>query len=418
MTSTPKTRPSHKAGFIASKTIFTASQGVILIAIARFEGAAEVGLYALAVAITSPIFLLTNLRVQDVLATDSVADAQWRTYLRVTAVVNAIGLLLSLLLAVVWPTTGVLAVVIPLALAKWVEALSFACHGYAQSQGRIDRVAGATVVRGLLAAAACVVGLAVADLPTALWMMLGVWLVQFLVYDARFVPWRAGRGDQVLALPVFWRLLPLGVAAALLSLNQHAIRLIVDGRVGIVALGVFATVAYTVRLGAVLARAASQASAAELRSAQLSGSDREVWEAVKRPTLFVGVVGLLLGGLIVLVGPSIFPLAFGSQVSPERPLLALVMTAGLFVYTNTTLTMAVVAKGQHAKQMWIVGCTLVVSLVLAVILTGPWGLLGAAAAWIAGESLRTLGLVALLRPRASTSDALVQSPPPSRRESP
>lgn len=416
MTLSPRTRRKHKAGFIASKTFFTASQGVVLIAIARFEGAAEVGLYALAVAITSPIFLLTNLRVQDVLATDAVADTQWRTYLRVTAAVNAVGLVLSLLVALFWPTTDVLAVVIPLALAKWVEAVSFACHGYAQSQGRIDRVAGATAVRGLLAAATCVLGLAIADLPTALWLMLGVWLAQLLVYDLRFLPWRSARKTGVPSLPIFARLLPLGIAAALLSLNQHAIRLVVDGRVGIVALGVFATVAYTVRLGAVIARAASQASSAELRSAQVSGSEREVWEAIKRPTLVVGTVGLVLGAVMVLVGPTLFPLAFGPQVSPERPLLALVMTAGLFVYTNTTLTMAVVAKGQHAQQMLIVGSTLVVSLLLAIVLTGPWGLLGASAAWIVGESLRTLGLILILRPRTSASATL--QGPSAQREGP
>ena len=53
------------------KLIYTASRGILLIIIAKLGTSVMVGQYALAVAITSPAFLLADLNLRAVFATDT-----------------------------------------------------------------------------------------------------------------------------------------------------------------------------------------------------------------------------------------------------------------------------------------------------------------------------------------------------------
>src|SRR5699024_9003467 len=71
---------SGTSTLLAGKVAMTLAHGLVLIVLGRAEGAAGVGLYTLALAIVSPIFLFGHLRLQDRVATDPLGAQRWRAY--------------------------------------------------------------------------------------------------------------------------------------------------------------------------------------------------------------------------------------------------------------------------------------------------------------------------------------------------
>ncbi len=390
------------SSMIASKLVYAAAQGVQLVIIARFGGSVDVGLYALALAIVSPIFLLTNLRLQDILATQESAGREWRNHLLLTCWTNGAGVLCVVALALAWGRPELLAVMVPLALAKLMEALMRTAYGYAQGQGRRKDLVLSTLARAATSTAALALGYAVSGLVTGLWLVAAAWAVQCLAYERRFLPWGGELESNTVLAPevhaslgrLFVTLVPLGASAMFLSLNQSLIRLVVEGQVGLEELGVFASVAYLVRIGAVAARGVAEVTVGRLRR---SRGERYLWDAVRLPTALVGLAGAVGGALVVLAGPAVFPVIFGPDFVPTTWLLIGVMSAGIFIYMSTALSLGVVATGGHRRQLIIVAGTTALTLALAFALVGPLGMAGAAAAWAVGEALRAALLAVQVR---------------------
>lgn len=379
---------------VGSKIAYALAQGIQLIIIARFGGSAEVGLYALALAIASPVFLLTDLRIQDVLATQHTAATHWRTYMRLTVWTNTAGLLLTFALSIAWGKSQLMAIVIPLALAKFVDSLMRTAYGYAQGRGRRRQLVISTLARAVTNTVALALGYAMAGLVAGLWLVVLVWSLQYLAYERRFLPWvaeatKGGDASEQQAHPTLRHLLitllPLGLAAMALSMNQSLVRLVVEEQVGLEALGTFAAVGYLVRIGAVSARGMAEVTVGRLRRVR-GGED--LWNAVRGPTALVGLIGLVGGVAVVAVGPYAFPIVFGPEFTPTYGLLIGVMSAGVFLSMSTALTIGLVASGGYSRQLLTVGSTTILTLVLALGLAGPYGITGVAVAWAVGEAAR------------------------------
>jgi O-antigen/teichoic acid export membrane protein len=187
-------------------------------------------------------------------------------------------------------------------------------------------------------------------------------------------------------------LAPLGLATLLVSLNQSVLRLIIESRVGLRELGVFACVGYVVRLGSVATNVINQFQSPRLR-AHVEARDG----AGLRNVSWRGAITALAFGVVLLVvttatGQVVFPAVFGSEIQPSMALLTGVTLAGCWLFAGMPLTMSLIALKGHKHQLGVLMATLGVTIIAGTVLTRRYGIEGAAAAWLIGESARTLGL--------------------------
>ncbi len=368
----------------------TIAQGLLLLVIARSEGAYAVGMYTLALALTSPLFLFSHMRAQDVVATSPDPGHAWAAAIRLVLVAGAVAVIAAAAIGWLWPSTQVLSYVLPLAVAKLIDSLTWTCHGYRNAFGLVAQTAASNAVRALLSVVAVAIGTWYSGVTVGLWLMCICSLAQLLLWDVRSMP-RGLKGP--LALQSLGGSLSLGVVALLLGLHQPLLRGLLDLWVGTAELGVFATVAYVVRTGSVIAQATAQASAHDLRSA-LEHSP----PAGARLALRCGRNGVALGLLMLAIGlpigPSLLALVFGPEFRPSYELMALVLLAGVSLFGSTAMSTATVATSSRADYLRAVVLS-VVSTGLSAVLLIPWlGLAGAGLAWWLGESVKLTVMVA------------------------
>lgn len=187
----PAVAPSLRANFawtLAGNVIYAACQWGVLVALARLGDAAMVGEFALALALTAPVFMFANLNIRGVQATDARGEYRFGDYLglRLVTTVLALAVVAGVVLA-----TGyggrVAAVILLVGLAKAFEAMSDVFHGLLQRHERMDAIAWSMIARGLLSVAA--LALAVWLTGELLWgaaALAGTWALVLVGYDLRW----------------------------------------------------------------------------------------------------------------------------------------------------------------------------------------------------------------------------------------
>src|SRR5258708_3150671 len=100
-TPTPMAVPSLSRGFawtLAGNLVYSASQGGVVVLLAKLGNATMVGQFALAVAITSPIMLFAGCALRTVQATDTGGDFSFADYLgfRLLSVAAALAVIVIL----------------------------------------------------------------------------------------------------------------------------------------------------------------------------------------------------------------------------------------------------------------------------------------------------------------------------------
>lgn len=385
--------------YILSKLGFTASQGLILVILARFGGIEQVGFYAFGLAIVSPVFLLCNLRVQDVVATGRCDFRQWKDTTFIATTSSLVGIGASVGIAMTTGHHEAVPIIAPLSCIKFVESLCQLSEGFAQARGDLGSAAIATAARSVHQPVTILLVMQKYEVGTALWVAATVLLVQYLAYDLRLLPLglqaHMAAPSGLAALVV--SLAPLGLSAMLLSLNQNLLRVIVQAELSAEALGLFATVAYTVRVGAVAARALAQSATPSIRLAVERSDLTTVRRIVQAVAVRVAGFGLVVSLPLVIFNSEVFTFVFGPAFDPGVSLTAGVLLAGLFVYVNTALTFGSVATGKHGEQLAVMVVGLLVSVGAAVWWVDSWGVVGVAYAWSLGEFVRMLLLSAALR---------------------
>jgi len=390
--------------FLSSQIAFAVLQGLVLVAVARLGGAEDVGLYSLALALTSPVFLLAHARLQDVAASDAEVKTHMTTYLLHVLAAGGLAIIACLGLSAWWGGFQLAGTVAFLSVAKFAELLSLLSYGNLQGSGRVVEISNSMLARGSLALIGVVLGYELGGLTTAIAGMAVAWVGWACASDLRHlglrIEGRAPRLGHGVDFRLMAALLPLGLGAMFLSLNQTSVRLILESEVGVVELGVFAAAAYSVRLGVVISRGVMQLSAPALRAAAGKGDSALIWRVCWQSSVWVGLFAFGYGTVVAALGPSLFPLLFGPSFMIERALLLVIGGAGLFLYLGTTLSRGIIASGRHRLHLLFVVASVTVTTSAALALTHSYGMTGAALGWMFGEATRATLIAADLARRA------------------
>jgi O-antigen/teichoic acid export membrane protein len=393
-----KSMRSNFAWTFAGNVVYAAGQWAILSLFAKLGSSEMLGEYALALAVTAPVIMLTHLNLRAVLATDAEAKYPIGDYVALRLAVSAVGILAIAALAFAgWRSRAFAVAVVAAGVAQSSENVSDIYYGALQRRERMDRVAWSMMARAVLSVAALGVALFITrSLLTAVTALALARLAVLLAYDRP-----AGKADEPrkscgwrARLAILRTALPLGLVLMLVSLNSNLPRYAIERRLGTRELGAFAAVASFMTAGNTVINALGQAA-----TARMARFFRERdWSSLRRlvARLFGIALALGLAGVAgaVLLGKAVLRLVYRPEYESYGGLLVAVMLAAMVVYLAAMLGFVITSARAFDAQLPLFCAVALACAAAAWTLVPRFGLYGApialaiaAAVQIAGELL-------------------------------
>jgi O-antigen/teichoic acid export membrane protein len=401
-------------------TVYAGCQWGVLVILAKVGSPEMVGRFALALAVTAPIFMLTNLQLSAVQVTDAKGEYSFGDYLGLRLVMTALALLLIVgVTLVVGYRWEVVLITLIIGLGKAFHALSDTFYALLQKNERMDRIAHAMMFHGLVALAA--LGLGVYLTGSVLWGAVGWAVGAALTLAVCNVPngarmlrsQDASRGDagpgRVRALELVsprwdvralsklaWVALPLGFVMMLVSLNANIPRYFIERYMGERELGIFAAIAYLMVAGKMVASALAQSASPRLAKHYAAGARRE-YASLLAKMIGLALLGSSLGVLVVLVaGREILALLYTREYAQHSDLFLLLTIATGIGFMSSFLGHGMTAARRFAVQAPLFLTLTAILVTACAILIPRYSLRGAAFAVIITVTLQLAGSAAVV----------------------
>ena len=409
-------QPSLRYSFmwtLAGNLIYAACQWGMLSALAKLGSAAVVGQFALGLAITAPVFMLTNLQLREVQATDARSEYEFGHYfsLRLVASLCGIGIVAGIALAGGYERTTT-AVVMLVAAAKAIESVSNVVAGLLQRHERLDQVAVGLILKGVISVTAFTTAYRVSHrLTAAVLAVVCSWAAVALCYDLRLAlrlersVRRFFSADHRKIGRLVLLSAPLGLVMAMVSLNANVPRYIIEHRLGQRELGIFAALVYLVTAAGLIVNALGQSASARLSRMFASGDLKGFKSLIGKLVVFGASLGVLGVPLAWLFGRPLLTLLYAPEYADYMgTFLIMVATAGVMAVASF-LGYAMTAARKFKAQIPVIGSMTAVATCLSILLVPRFGLPGAAIALFGAGSLVCVCNVLVLRAALSGNEA-------------
>ena len=395
----PSLRASFAATF-AGNAVFAACQWGATVLVARLGSAELLGEYALAVAIATPVTLLSHLNLRAVLATDMGQRHPFGDYVAVRLVTAGAGLAALLAIAFAGGYSHAVATVVVFAgIVLSADNISDIYYGAMQRRDRMDQVARSTAARGAISTAALGVTLWLThSLALAVAAQAAGRLAVMLAYDLPVGSRGESRATGGLRSQtrIFGSALPLGIVLMLSALAVNIPRYAIEGRLGMASLGAFAAAATFITIGSTVVNAMGQAATPRLARAFSEGDARGFRTLALRlagASALLGAAGITVAALM---GRFVLTLVYGRAYAELSGLLVWLMAAGLVSYVAGALGYIVTSARAFTAQAPLLAAVAGTSWLASRILVPRFGLTGAAAALAAAWLVQIVGLGAIL----------------------
>lgn len=382
---------------LSGNLVFAATQWGVLVVLARLGSAADLGLYTLGLAVTTPVFLLLSLQLRGAQATEPAGSPfRFGHYFTLRVLLSLTALLICAVYA--FTSSPALASVVGwLGLAKLFDSVSDVCYGHLQSRQQLREVSKSLIARGLLSVVA--LGLAFASTHQVAWAAAGTalgYLAVLLIFDIPHTSrgtgpwWLPDRGALSRLARLTW---PLGVAVGLIALNASLPRYFLVRARGLDSVGLFTAMSYVTVAGSMVITALGQAATTPL--ARLAeGSDLKPFrDLLGRLMVFgtgLGILGVL--GAAFLGHPLLTGL-YGARYAQDVPVFTLLMGAAGVSYVASFTGFGMTALRQFRVQIPLFLGTSGVLLVGCALLIPADGLMGAAWATLLSSLVQLIGSV-------------------------
>jgi O-antigen/teichoic acid export membrane protein len=403
----PLSLKSNFAWTLSGNVVYSACQWGMLVLLAKLGTPATVGEFALAVAIAAPVVTFACFNLRAVQATDARRERDFGDYLQLRLMALTVAILV--IVAIAYSTnqdSSSRAVILIIAFAKALEAVSDVIFGSLQQQERMDRIGLSLAIKGV--AQLGVIWVVLSLTGSLVWAVVGlgaVNLLMLLLFDLPSVsrvfqhlapgrhswiqdffnrarPWRAVRSLALLSLP-------LGVVGMLDSLNANVPRYFIEHLHGKAGLGYFSATAYIMMAGQTVISAL--ADAARPRLARLFILDLREFKSLLFKLLALGsLIGLAGIAAAVVAGRRILGILYGPDYADHADVFTVLMIAAALWYLSGFVYTALTACRVFLIQVALFGVSLMATTIACVILIPTFGLAGAAWSLCAGMLTRFL----------------------------
>ena len=400
--------PSLKVNFIwtfAGTIIYSASNWGLMAILAKLGNPSMLGRYALGVAVVTPIFMLTNMNLRAVLATNA-GKPVFRQYINLRLATTSIALCLSMFVALFQNLTVQLYVILLVGLIQGVEAISDIYYGVMQQSELMRPISISMICRGLLS----VVTLAAVIRTTnnLVFGLVAVMLVRLSVlaaFDQRYskglVSSRsehvvfAKRVQNVTHLLVL--AFPLGVVLMLSSLTSAIPTYFIRYHLGIAKVGIYAAIISLLSVGSAVINALGQSAMPRLAKLYSNGQLEQFLRTAVKVLAVGAVVGL--SGLLAarFAGGLALRLMYGSEYAADADVLVAAMLAGIGIYMGMLLGYINTAARAFRPQVPLFLVAVTTSVLACLALVRPYALVGAASAMGVAALVNIFGQILVLR---------------------
>jgi len=367
--------------------IYAACQWGMLVVLAKVGSPEMVGKFTLGLAVTAPIFMLTNLQLQTVQVTDVKQQYLFSDYLGLRLI--ATGLSLVAIAIIIWLTNygwETSLVILLVGLAKAIESISDIYYGLLQQQERMDRNAISLMIKGTFSL--LLLGLGVYLSGNLIWGLIGLiiaWIIALLTYDIRSsvlilhqIP--RPRWHQKTLAKLTWLSLPLGLVMMLISLNSNIPRYFIEQYLGKRELGIFAAIAYLMVVGNMVVSALGQSASPRLAKYYKAGN-KTAFQLLVLQLIGIGfMIGAIGISVAVVAGRQILSIVYQPEYAEYTNLLVWLMMAAGIGYISSFLGYAITAAQYFRVQIPLFAAVTVTSSITCLVLLPKLGLLGAAIA--------------------------------------
>jgi O-antigen/teichoic acid export membrane protein len=377
----------------------------MLSVLAKLGSPSIVGQFALGLAITAPVYMLTSLQLRSVQATDARAEFAFSHYFTVTAVSTILGwiAIAALVVAMRYDTTTA-AVIVLVSSAKAVESMSTVVAGLLQKHERLDRVAVSLIMRGVISVLVFGVMFAVSrSLCLALAGMVIVWSCVLLAYDLTWASLLAGpritffKWNWPAIRRLFILSLPLGIVMTLASLNVNGPRYFLQYYLGPAELGIFASLGYALVAIGLIVNALGQSASTRLSLMYAAAETRNFSRLIIKLISFGFLIIVLGVPLSLLIGRPILTVLYNAEYGQHTGLLAIMVAASGVSTMGSFCGYGVTAARQFRQQLPLVVCSTLSGLITSFVLIPRMGLVGAAVAVLVSAVVILIGYGLVLK---------------------
>jgi len=368
---------------MASNLLFAACQWGTVVALAKLGAPISLGLLGLALAVATPVVLVTGFALRAYQATDVFGRFAFAEYLNLRLVANVVAGAIIVAAAVAGGLEpAAVAIVIPIGAAKIAEATSETCYGCAQRHDRMRFVAISRVARGALGLVAlvAVVGMG-GSLAAGAWALAAAWAAFLVAVDLPvasalepiFVRTRLDR---------LWSLAresaPLGGVSGVYAVAQNVPRYFLEVGHGAEAVGYFTALASVVPALSQVATAICHAAAPRL--GWTSGDARRYRVLVLQLLGVAVALGAALTVGAALGGRHFLAFAYAADYAVYRGTFIVIVAAAAFGIVNEVLYFAMLAIRKLHAQLVIQAFGLALTALACAVLVPRYSVTGAAAA--------------------------------------
>jgi O-antigen/teichoic acid export membrane protein len=400
--------PSLRNNFawtFAGNMLYAGCQWGMLSTLAKLGNPSIVGQFTLGLSICAPVFMLTNLQLRAVQATDVNAECAFADYFTLRLVVTLMGLTAILfLLPFAAASTAVGLVILLVAVSKSVECMSDVTAGLLQREEQLKRVAISLMMRGV--GSVLVFSLTFVffrNLALSVAGMSIVWLAVLLLYDVRNVRALIGPHEAFFRFDrrELWHLamlgLPLGWVATFCSLYVNIPRYFLQYYMGLADQGIFASLAYLVIAINLVVTALCASVITRLARLFADGNLRQFVRLLTKLSALGVLIAAVGVPLTFVAGRPLLTVVYGREYAEHVGLLALLVgiaglsAIGSFVFCG--LTAARIFRAQAAVYF----AAMLAGLVGSMFLVPRFGLLGAGCALLASAITVIIGGLWVMR---------------------
>ncbi|MBD8498335.1 lipopolysaccharide biosynthesis protein [Paenibacillus arenosi] len=354
---------------LTGNVLYAACQWALLIILAQRGSVEDVGVFSLALAISAPIFLFTNMQLRGILATDTEQLYASGVYVQLRVISSCLALIATLGCAAMYMSSWETCIAIVLiGISKWFESISELLYGWWQQHHRMDWSAQSLILRGLLSLS--LFGgayLYTQSLLAALTVYALTWggiLIAFDIPRARRLEGFTWSGSRRAGLQLLQQCWPMGIVMMLVSLQANVPRYFISDAYGEAALGYFSALMYVMVAATTVVSALGQSISPHLARAW-SAVDRHALRAVLRKATYIIVaigVGMTLGSW--LLGSWLLTMLYGANYAQYSDLFLILTISTAFSCLGSLLGFALTAARVFRAQLVIHLCTVLITVVL------------------------------------------------------
>ena len=387
---------------LLGSVIHSLTQWGILISIAKLGSPEMVGVFTLALAITSPIVLLFRFKLRQVVVSDSFNDFSFNQYYTLRILSTFIFIIVMFIIAMLYsPEWEIVFVVIMLSLARAIESISDVLFGQMQKNERMDYTAKSVILKGIISLIIfTIVMFTTANLILSTSAYFISWLLILIIYDyprARIFSHFKLEFKVKKLKSLFWLSIPLGIAQLIGSLNVNVPRYILEYYYDPILLGFFGAIIYIISAGNNLVLAISASIMPRLSKYYHNNKIKKYLK------LFINFLLLIISGslfsmiLVYFWGEEILTILYSSEYGKYSQEFLMFLFYGLIMYSSQVIGVALTSMRTFKIQTYIKLFSLIIIIIMSYLLIPDYGMVGVFFSLLLGQFVQlTIRLVTLI----------------------